>query len=134
MNPVKETIKAKDDLAVATDRAEKAEQSLKEAQEKISGLEKSNSDATARIAALEKEKTDLQGKVDAANKKAEETEKDVDRRAGLKAAAQLAKLGVKPVAETPDAAASKDDLWAQYSAIKDAKARREFYLKHKDQM
>ena len=134
MNPVKETIKAKDDLAVATDRAEKAEQSLKEAQEKISGLETSNSEATGKIAALEKEKTELQGKVDAATKKAEETEKDVDRRAGLKAAAQLAKVGIKPVAETPDAAVSKADLWAQYQAIQDAKGRREFYLKHKDQM
>jgi hypothetical protein len=132
---------AKDAAAVAADRANKAEASAATKDTTIAALEKDKTELNAKVAALETERTELNAKLETSNKtisdlnaKVEETKKTVDTEAGKKSAATLAALGVAPVADAPEAGTNSTDLWAQYNALPDAKAKREFYLAHQKEM
>lgn len=141
MTLTQETVQAKDAAALALKRAETAEAALLAKDQTFTALEAANKDLAAKVASLTtaaaQASTDLAARdktISDLTSKVAATEADVDRRAGVKAAATLAKSGVKPVAETPTAGASSTDLWAQYNTMPDAKAKREFYLANQEQM
>lgn len=137
--------KAEKDLATATE-------SITALQGKLSTAEAAATDfkgklegaQTAHAKALEDQKaehakaiTDLNAKHTTA---LEEKEKDVEKRAGLKAQAIAAKLGLKVIPKEEDkgstgsSSADGKTTREQYNDIKDPKARAEFYNAHKEEL
>jgi len=82
-------------------------------------LEKANAALVEKVAQLESELADVKNE-----------QQDVDEIAGERAAEIVAQQGAEPVAEeTEEAAKPKtlDELWNEYSAIKNLKERTVFY-------
>lgn len=95
---------------------------------KIASEAKAREDALAQVTKMQADfqnLSDLIAKYEASQKTAEE-----------KVAKTVAQMGVEPVASSPAAEAeavqTPEDIMKEYSSIKDAKAAREFYLKHEE--
>lgn len=83
-------------------------------------------DEQTKAAGLEATVKDLQAQVDKLKADAKTAEQIAGERLGNVAA--------EPVGKLAATATSKDELWAQYHALQSPVARRDFWMKHKQQL
>lgn len=121
-------------------KAEEIDGKLEQANEKITDLTDQLATKDTELAA-EKEKV-TQLKTDATEAEEAHAEalkakdEEVDGKATTKANAKLKSLGIDPISDsgpgdTPGGN-SKAALWEQYNALSDAKAKRAFWIKHRE--
>lgn len=121
------------ELAQNTAANSQAVADLKARDEQIAALTKNHADLAQELA----------NAVEASKKSeatiAELTTKISELEASAKSAEQiagerLANVATEPVGALASAPVTKDELWAQYHALTDQMARRDFWTKHKSQL
>ena len=119
MTIAEENADLKSQIEALTAAQEEGQGALATVGEMNEKLEKANAALVEKVAQLENELADVKSE-----------QQDVEEIAGERAAEIVAQQGAEPVAEETEEAAkpkSLDELWNEYSAIKNLKERTVFY-------
>ncbi len=127
-----DTVKSlKTDLAQANDANQRASAQITEITKQLTDANAAHDLTKAELAKSAEKATADSVTIGELTKKVSELEANA-KTASQRAGEMLGTVGAAPVEQVAAAVPTADELWAQYHALTDPKAKNEFYAKHRD--